>query len=151
VNSYEHMHYDLVWANITLENVCENMLTHMHKAIHLVVSIFEQAVRRWRSCGSVSHWEMRNTDQTLVTKWPEGEGFTSGTAWSLTSTSGHFYRGTDAVVLMCRARVWRLLTYGDVIHSHASREEERANRTLGVSSQPWPDASDQYFHMVNPL
>ena len=26
----------------TLENVCENMLTHVHKVIHLVVGTFEQ-------------------------------------------------------------------------------------------------------------
>jgi hypothetical protein len=37
----------------TLENICENMLTHMHKVIHLVVSIFEQGWRSWRSQGGV--------------------------------------------------------------------------------------------------
>ena len=36
-----HLHLDLVSAN-TLENVCENMLTHMHKVIHLVVDTFDQ-------------------------------------------------------------------------------------------------------------
>ena len=28
----------------TLENVCENMLTHVHKVIHLVVGTFEQSL-----------------------------------------------------------------------------------------------------------
>ena len=40
--------YILVSAN-TLENVCEKLLTHVHKVIHLVVSIFEQG---WRSLSS---------------------------------------------------------------------------------------------------
>jgi hypothetical protein len=31
----------LVSAN-TLENICENMLTHVHNMIHLVVSIFDK-------------------------------------------------------------------------------------------------------------
>ena len=28
----------------TLENICENMLTHVHKVIHLVVGTFEQGL-----------------------------------------------------------------------------------------------------------
>ena len=28
----------------TLENICENMLTHVHKVIHLVVGAFEQGL-----------------------------------------------------------------------------------------------------------
>ena len=28
----------------TLENICENMLTHVHKVIHLVVDTFEQGL-----------------------------------------------------------------------------------------------------------
>jgi hypothetical protein len=34
---------------MTLENACENMLTHVYKVIHTVVSIFGQG---WRSLGS---------------------------------------------------------------------------------------------------
>ena len=29
---------------VTLENICENMLTHVHKVIHLVVGTFEQVL-----------------------------------------------------------------------------------------------------------
>jgi hypothetical protein len=44
-----------VSANI-LKNVCENMLTHVHKVKHLVVSTFEQGWRSWRRGGTVFHW-----------------------------------------------------------------------------------------------
>jgi hypothetical protein len=52
----------LVSAN-TLENICENMLTHVHKVKHLVVSIFDQGWRSWRRGGVVF------TDRTQVPKW----------------------------------------------------------------------------------
>jgi hypothetical protein len=38
--------YILESAN-TLENVYENMLTHVHKVIHLAVHTFEQGWRNW--------------------------------------------------------------------------------------------------------
>jgi hypothetical protein len=64
-----------VWANITLKIVCENMLTHVHKVIHLVVSTFEQGLRRWRSRGSVSCWK------ALTERWSRCDR-------TLTSASG---------------------------------------------------------------
>ena len=39
-------------ANI-LENICENMLTHVHKMKHLVVSTFDQGWRSWRRGGAI--------------------------------------------------------------------------------------------------
>ena len=39
----------------TLENVCENMLTHVHKVKHLVMSTFDKRWQSWRSGGVVLH------------------------------------------------------------------------------------------------
>ena len=39
-----HMHLGSSGVLTPLKNVCENMLTHMHKVIHLVVGIFEQGL-----------------------------------------------------------------------------------------------------------
>ena len=42
----ELSHGNFTVANVanTLENVCENILTHVHKVIHLVVGTFEQGL-----------------------------------------------------------------------------------------------------------
>ena len=37
----------------TLKNICENMLTHVHKVKHLVVSTFDQGWQSWRKGGVV--------------------------------------------------------------------------------------------------
>jgi hypothetical protein len=38
----------------TLENICENMLTHMHKVIHKVVGTFARVVERKRKVETLS-------------------------------------------------------------------------------------------------
>jgi hypothetical protein len=40
----------------TLENTCENMLTHVHNVRHLVVSTFDQGWQSWWRGGVVFHW-----------------------------------------------------------------------------------------------
>jgi hypothetical protein len=47
----------------------------MHKVILLVVSTFEQGLRRWQSHGSVSRWE------TLIERWSRSD-------WTLSSAFG---------------------------------------------------------------
>jgi hypothetical protein len=39
----------------TLENVCENMLTHVHKVIHLVVGTFNQGWQSGSRGGAIFH------------------------------------------------------------------------------------------------
>ena len=39
------MHLGSSGALTPLENICENMLTHVHKVIHLVVGTFEQGLK----------------------------------------------------------------------------------------------------------
>ena len=39
-----HMHLGSSGVLTPFENVCENMLTHVHKVIHLVVDTFEQGL-----------------------------------------------------------------------------------------------------------
>ena len=50
-----------------IENVCENMLTHVHKVIHLVVSTFEQGWISWWIEGGVFHF------QTVTGRWSRGD------------------------------------------------------------------------------
>jgi hypothetical protein len=40
----------------TIENVCENMLTHVHEVVHMVVGTFEQGWKKWRSRGIDRRW-----------------------------------------------------------------------------------------------
>jgi hypothetical protein len=47
----------------------KNILTHVHKVIHLMVSTFEQGWRSWRVEVALFF-----TDRTLVPKWPDSEG-----------------------------------------------------------------------------
>ena len=63
----------------TLENICENMLTHVHKVIHLVVDTFEQGLgTSLTECDSptvppapyIEKTEVTVSDRTLVLKGP---------------------------------------------------------------------------------
>ena len=56
----------------TLENVCENMLTHVHKVIHLVVGIFEQGWKSWRSKGGVFY--RPDSGHVVTGCWPSDFG-----------------------------------------------------------------------------
>jgi hypothetical protein len=92
------------------------MLTHVHKVIHLVVSTFEQCLRRWRSRGSVSYWK------TLTRRWSRCDQM-------LTLASGQCW-------LVARRRRWsdRMLgASGHVVTIFAQKTLTRLNWTLG-----WP-------------
>ena len=56
----------------TLENVYENMLTHMHKMIHLVVGTFDQGWRSWRSKGGV--FDRSDSGYVVTGRWPGESG-----------------------------------------------------------------------------
>jgi hypothetical protein len=107
------------------------MLTHVHKVIHLVVSTFEQGLRRWRSYGSVSRWE------TLTGRWSHSDR-------TLTSASSQCW-------LVARRRRWSDRTLGVSGHMwpltiFVQKTLTRLDQTLG-----WPrsvlssGASGHYF------
>ena len=53
----------------TLENVCENMLTYVHKMIHLVVDTFKQGLET-SPVPYTEKMEVNVSDRTLVSEGP---------------------------------------------------------------------------------
>ena len=61
-----HVHaFRILCANLTLENIYENILTHARNMIHLMVSTFEQELKR---IGSLSPTELPRRNSTLLRK-----------------------------------------------------------------------------------
>jgi hypothetical protein len=117
---------------LTLENVCENMLTHVHKVIHLVVITFEQGWISWWSRGAVFPWLDAGPDSALVRLV---SGHSEGGCRS--------YDRTREVKndRMCRGRVWSLLMYGD---ARRMSWPERIGLWI-ASDHAWPDAFGHDF------
>jgi len=71
------MHLGSSGSANTLENICENMLTYVHKVIHLVVGTFEQGLETSPAeCPTVppvpytEKTEVTVSDQTLASVGP---------------------------------------------------------------------------------
>jgi hypothetical protein len=60
---------------ITLKNVCENMLTHVHKVIHKVVGTFATVLR------GREKWRLPGSDQTLASGAPVCPVSSDVSAW----------------------------------------------------------------------
>ena len=57
------------WSANTLENVCENMLTHVHKVIHLMVGTFEQGLET-SPAPYTENTKVTGSDRTLASVGP---------------------------------------------------------------------------------
>ena len=67
----------------TPENVCQNILTHVQKVIHLVVGTFEQGWRSWISKGGV--FDQSDSGHIVTRCWPGESGHRGRVAlsWSV--------------------------------------------------------------------
>ena len=69
----------------TLENVCEKLLTHVHKVIHLVVSTFEQGWRSLRT-GAVGLEDRTLGLRPTGPRPAESSPFCGVAAWALSAS-----------------------------------------------------------------